>query len=31
MISTRNEKGLLERISFGPHTLYSDVSVRRGG
>jgi len=31
MISISNEKGLLQRISIGPHTLYSDVSVELGG
>lgn len=31
MISISNEKGLLQRISIGPHTLHSDVSVELGG
>lgn len=31
MISISNEKGLLQRIGIGPHTLYSDVSVELGG
>jgi putative redox protein len=31
MISIRNEKGLLQRINIGPHTLHSDVSVELGG
>ncbi|MDO9618041.1 MAG: OsmC family protein [Pseudomonas sp.] len=31
MISISNDKGLLQRISIGPHTLHSDVSVELGG
>ncbi|MFZ3154557.1 OsmC family protein [Pseudomonas sp.] len=31
MISISNEKGLLQRISIGPHTLHSDVSLELGG
>lgn len=31
MISISNDKGLLQRISIGPHTLHSDVSVALGG
>lgn len=31
MISIRNEKGLLQRIEIGPHTLHSDVPVELGG
>ncbi|MGE8498277.1 MAG: OsmC family protein [Pseudomonas sp.] len=31
MISISNEKGLLQRIEIGPHTLHSDVSVELGG
>ncbi|MFP6847106.1 MAG: OsmC family protein [Pseudomonas sp.] len=31
MISISNEKGLLQRINIGPHTLHSDVSVELGG
>ena len=31
MISISNEKGLLQRISIGPHILHSDVSVELGG
>jgi len=31
MISISNEKGLLQRISIGPHTLHSDVSMELGG
>lgn len=31
MISISNENGLLQRISIGPHTLHSDVSVELGG
>ncbi len=31
MISIQNEKGLLQRITIGPHTLHSDVSVELGG
>jgi putative redox protein len=31
MISISNEKGLLQRISIGPHTLHSDVSLALGG
>ncbi|MDX1297750.1 MAG: OsmC family protein [Pseudomonas sp.] len=31
MISISNEKGLLQRISIGPHTLHSDVAVELGG
>lgn len=31
MISISNEKGLLQRISIGRHTLHSDVSVELGG
>ena len=31
MISISNEKGLLQRISIGPHTLHSDVSAEFGG
>ncbi|HBX54701.1 OsmC family protein [Pseudomonas sp. UBA2684] len=31
MISIRNEKGLLQRIDIGPHTLHSDVPVELGG
>ena len=31
MISISNEKGLLQRITIGPHTLYSDVDVELGG
>jgi putative redox protein len=31
MISISNEKGLLQRITIGPHTLYSDVSAELGG
>ncbi|PJE40309.1 MAG: peroxiredoxin [Pseudomonas sp.] len=31
MISISNEKGLLQRIRIGPHTLHSDVSVELGG
>ncbi|NQD92396.1 OsmC family protein [Pseudomonas sp. CrR25] len=31
MISISNEKGLLQRISIGAHTLHSDVPVELGG
>lgn len=31
MISISNEKGLLQRITVGAHTLHSDVSVELGG
>lgn len=31
MIRISNEKGLLQRIEIGPHTLHSDVSVELGG
>lgn len=31
MISISNEKGLLQRISIGPHTLHSDVPLELGG
>jgi putative redox protein len=31
MIRISNENGLLQRISIGPHTLHSDVSVELGG
>ncbi|HWV08174.1 MAG TPA: OsmC family protein [Pseudomonas sp.] len=31
MISIHNEKGLLQRIEIGPHTLHSDVSTELGG
>ena len=31
MISISNEKGLLQRISIGPHTLHSDVALELGG
>jgi putative redox protein len=31
MISIHNEKGLLQSIAIGPHTLHSDVSVELGG
>jgi putative redox protein len=31
MISISNEEGLLQRISIGPHSLYSDVSAELGG
>lgn len=31
MISISNERGLLQRISIGPHTLHSDVPVELGG
>ena len=31
MISISNEKGLLQRINIGSHTLHSDVSVELGG
>lgn len=31
MIRISNEKGLLQRIDIGPHTLHSDVAVELGG
>ncbi|MCU1716936.1 OsmC family protein [Pseudomonas sp. 5P_3.1_Bac2] len=31
MISISNEKGLLQRITVGEHTLHSDVSTESGG
>jgi putative redox protein len=31
MIRISNENGLLQRISIGPHTLHSDVSLELGG
>jgi len=31
MISISNERGLLQRIGIGPHTLHSDVPIELGG
>ena len=31
MINISNEKALLQRITIGPHTLHSDLSVELGG